>query len=731
MDKVYQPQLHEKKIYTLWEKGGYFTPKINKKKKPFTILLPLPNANDPMHMGHTLFTVQDIMIRYHRMRDEPTLWLPGGDHAGIETQYIFEKHLAKEGKSRFDFDRKTLYQMIADFVDQNKNLNQQQMRQLGFSLDWSRYHYSLEPEIVKKVFETFRRLHQNGLIYRAKRMVNYCPKCGTAFSDLEINHEERDDQLYFLNYGSIQIATTRPETIFADVAIAVHPGDKRYKKLIGQQAILPLVNKKIPIIADEAIKMDFGTGALKVTPAHDQIDYEIGLKHQLPIIETIGQNGRLINVPTKYLGLKVLAARQAIINDLQKAGLLVKTEPLTHTVNLCYKCGTTIEPMLLPQWYLKTKSLAKAAIRAVKTGQTTIIPKKRFEKMYFDWLENILDWNISRQIVWGPQVPVWYCLDCHPKIRITFINRQKKRVADSYQKIKNTYSLTEIKAGIQTILAPTQVGYQLEDKACAKCGGHNLVQDTDTFDTWFLSGQWPLTTLGYPDSKDFDYFYPTSVLDTMWDILFFWVARMMMLGLYRTGQVPFTTIHIHARVVDKDGKKMSKSKGNVINPMEMIEKYGADALRLSLVYGVSPASDITVYEDKIRSMRNFANKIWNASRFVLEYKNEVNTQQLAVNSQEDQQILKEMKQTVKKVTAYLDKYRFDLALETIYDFFWHSFCDRYIESAKTRRQEAQPVLEEVLKTSLKLLHPFMPFITETIWRQFKEQQPLIISKWPK
>ncbi|HUS52340.1 MAG TPA: class I tRNA ligase family protein, partial [Candidatus Bathyarchaeia archaeon] len=407
MEKAYRPQKTEDKIYRLWEKGGYFTPKINPSKKPFTILLPLPNANDPLHMGHVLFTIQDILIRYQRMLGRPTLWLPGGDHAGIETQFVFEKKLGKEGKSRFDFDRETLYQMITKFVEKNKDINKKQLKKLGFSLDWTRYHYSLEPGIQKTVFETFQKLHRDGLIYRGERIVNFCPQCGTAFSNLEVRYKEEKDSLYFLDYGSVQISTTRPETIFADVGVAVNPQDKRYQKLIGQKATVPLINKKVPIIGDKQVEAKFGTGALKITPGHDPVDFEIGQKHHLKLIKVIDRHGKMINLPNKYQGLRVDKARKAVLADLKKEGKLIKTKSLVHSIGFCYRCGTKIEPLTMPQWFVKMKPLAKPAIEAVKKGQTKIVPKKRFEKMYFDWLEEIQDWNISRQIVWGPRIPAW------------------------------------------------------------------------------------------------------------------------------------------------------------------------------------------------------------------------------------------------------------------------------------------------------------------------------------
>jgi len=743
MEKKYQPQQWEEKIYELWEKGKYFTPKIDPKKKPFTILLPLPNANDSMHIGHGLFTIEDILIRYHRMLGKPTLWLPGADHAGIETQYVFEKHLAKKGKSRFDFDRQTLYKMIFDFVEKNRDMNRKQLKRLGFSLDWTRYHYSLEPKIIKTVLDTFRKLHQDNLVYRDERIINYCPKCGTAFSNLEVDHFDKNDFLYYLDYGPIKIATTRPETIFADVAVAVNPQDKRHQALIGKKAILPILNKRLPIIADKLVDIDFGTGALKITPAHDITDFEISQRHDLEKIKVISLGGKMINVPEKYLGLNINKAREIVIADLEKQGKLIKKEPLQHSVGTCYRCKRAIEPMLMPQWFVKIKPLAQPALEAVKKGKTKIVPKKRFEKMYFDWMENIYDWPISRQIVWGPRIPIWYCLDCNHDLVINFLDKKNNKVSGHYEKLKEKYDFNTIESGLQSLIAGKNPIYSLEKKPCQKCKGNYLLQETDTFDTWFLSGQWPLTTLGYPDDKDFQYFYPTSVLDTMWDILFFWAARMMMFGLYLTKEVPFKTIHLHCRVVDKKGQKMSKSKNNVIDVLGVVEEYGADALRMALVFGAAPGSDIAIGDDKLRAMRNFANKVWNIGRFILlsfegtekkvPFYSKVMDEKL---TKEDKKIIKELNQLIENVTGLIDKYRFDLAADELYHFIWHRFADEYIEHVKEKIKNndivALSVLRHVYLNCLKLLHPFMPFVTEVIWQKFprKYKDPLIISRWP-
>lgn len=764
MEKVYKHQEIEQEWYSLWEKKGYFTPEIDKKRKPFSIILPLPNANDPMHMGHALFVIQDIMIRYHRMLGQPTMWLPGADHAGIETQFVFEKHLAKEEKSRFDFDRNTLYKMVWDFVEKNREINKFQLKTLGFSLDWSRYHYSLEPDIVENVNQTFRKLHQDKLIYRDVRIVNFCIKCGTAFSELEVNYKEKEDFLYYLDYGTIKIATTRPETIFADVAVAVNPKDKKYKTY-SKTAVIPIINSEIPIITSDLVEKDFGTGALKITPGYDPVDFEIGQKNNLEIITIMNRRGkmefshnRFQSLPTdikqkleNIKGLNVAKSREATVLQLQKEGRLIKQDTYKHSVGTCYRCGSTIEPMVIPQWFVRMKPLAKPAIVAVKMGKTKIFPKKRFEKLYFDWLNNIHDWNISRQIVWGPRIPAWYCLDCNPEIEINFLDKDKNIIRNKYKELKGKYELSEISHGLQSLVADKDSSYQLHDGSCDKCKSLNLLQETDTFDTWFLSGQWPMNTLGVnienpeKSSEDFKYFYSTQVLDTLWDILFFWVARMMMLGLYVTGKVPFQVIHIHSRVVDKQGQKMAKSRGNVINPTEISVKYGADSLRMALVMGVAPAGDIHLSEEKIIGMRNFTNKIWNMGRFLkmnyeLMKENNIN---IPLNnptklklSAEDKKLIKELQKLIKEVTQNIEDYYFGRASEILYAFIWHSLADKYFENYKDRLKQNDPtaftVLHYAFVTCLKLLHPFMPFITEEINKQLNGEKvkPLIISPWP-
>lgn len=745
MDKAYAPKKVEQDIYSLWENGGYFTPTIDPSKKPFTIILPLPNANDPMHMGHALFTVEDIMIRYHRMKGEPTLWLPGGDHAGIETQFVFEKNLAKEGKSRFDFDRETLYRMIADFVDTNKDINKDQMKRLGFSLDWTRYHYSLEPAIVERVLATFKKLHDDHLLYREERLVNYCTKCGTSFSDLEVKHVEQIDRLYYMKYGPFVLATTRPETKFGDTAVAVHPKDKRYASWIGKEIAFEGLSGAVTlqVVGDDAVDPAFGTGVVKVTPAHDMTDWEIGKRHQLPMKQIIGFDGKLTEATGPYAGLRVKAAREKIVADLERKGMIDHIdEAYVHTVGMCYRCGTMLEPLPRPQWFIKAKPLAEPAMKAVKDGKTKIVPLKRFEKLYFDWMENIHDWNISRQIVWGPRIPVWYCLDCNPTIKISFIDGSGKKLTDTYASLVKTHTFNEIVKGLQSMLAPVDATYALSPGPCTTCHTDHMLQDTDTFDTWFLSGQWPVNTLKTHE-KDFSYFYPTSVMDTLWDILFFWVARMMMLGLYLTGEVPFRVVHLHSRVVDKHGQKMSKSKGNVVNPLPLVDTYGADALRMALVFGSAPGSDIVMSEDKVRGMRNFANKLWNIARLFQMNKDtakkEIPLYDASIDaklSTQDISLLKELQSLIQQVTSHIDRYRFSDAAQALYEFTWHTFADVYVEENKERFKQgdiyALSVYRHVLVTLLKLLHPFMPFITEAIWGQLspKHAPPLIVSSWP-
>ena len=680
MDPQYDHTKFESEIYKKWEESGAFSPDLSKRTKPFTIIMPPPNANDPLHIGHARFVaIEDTLIRYHRMLGEPTLWLPGSDHAGIETQYMFEKKLAKEDKSRFDYDRDTLYKMIWDFVHANTGVMENQLKRLGASCDWTHFKFTLDPDIIKIVFSTFKKLYDDGLVYRGERIVNFCIKCGTAYSQLEVDSVEQDDNIYYLDYGTITIATTRPETIFADVAVAVNPNDVRYKKLVGLTAKIPLINREVPIITDDLVDKDFGTGALKITPAHDATDFEVGQTHKLPILSVIDNKGKMTNCPEKYIGLKAGIAREEVVKDLESAGLLKKVEKIHHTVGTCYRDHSILEPMISTQWFIKVEPLTKKVLVAIKDGDVKFAAKK-YEKIAIHWLKNLRDWNISRQIVWGMRIPAWVCDKCS-KWTVTDGNIPER---------------------------------------CDNCGHDQLVQDTDTFDTWFSSGQWPFATLETTKEGDFDKFYPTSVMETGYDILPFWVIRMLILGLYVTGKIPFENVLLHGLVRDKQGLKISKSKGNVIDPIEMANKYGADALRMGLLWGALIENDIALSEENINAQRKFSNKIWNASRFVMQFSGEG-----AKNAIFETKI----KSIINTATNQLDKYQLFQAAEYLYSEFWHWYCDECIEEAKNGKINASE-MKWGLETFIKLLHPFMPFVTEQIWREMGNKDLLMTSAWP-
>ncbi len=703
MDKIYNQNEVEEKWYQFWEDSGFFQPEINPDGKPFTIILPPPNANADLHFGHAMMSIEDIMVRYHRMKGDAALWVPGSDHAGFETQVVFEKNLAKEGKSRFDFDRETLYQMIWDYVQSNKSKMENQLRRLGFSVDWSREKFTLDPDVVKVVYKTFKKMSDQGMIYRSNRLVNYCTKHGTGFSDLEVAYEDRTSSLYYIKYGSLVLATTRPETKFGDTAVAVHPEDKRYQQYIGQELEIETVlgPAKIKVIADESVDPEFGTGIVKITPAHDFNDFETGRRHNLEMKQVIGFDGRMNEHAGKFSGMKVLEARQAVVEEMQEKGLIEKIDDqYQNRVGTCYKCGTILEPLPMEQWYLNVQDLKHQAIDAVKKGEIKIHPAN-YATLYYQWLENLKDWNISRQNIWGIRIPAWYCETC------------------------NQWSITEGEI----------------PEACLHCGASNITRDTDTFDTWFSSGQWPFATLQTTKPGDFEKYYPTSVMETGYDILKAWVSRMVMMGLLVTGKVPFTDVALHGLVNDPLGKKMSKSKGNVVSPMEIVDQYGADAARMALVYGTAFGHDQALSYPKLDAMRKFTNKLWNIGRFLIEFKPE-DAKSLEVPQQfnnstiqqlhtDDQAILNKLNDTTKKVTQSIEQFRFHDGAEALYEFIWHQFADVYIESTKERRAEAQPVLEYVFRTSLELLHPYMPFITEELWQKLPhEGKSIMITKWP-
>jgi valyl-tRNA synthetase len=670
MDKNYDHKKYEDKIYKMWEESGAFKPNTEH-RTPFTIVMPPPNANDPLHVGHAMFVaIEDILIRYHRLKGDSTLYIPGTDHAGIETQFVFEKKLAKAGRSRFDYDRDTLYKMIWDYVQENSNVAIEQIKKLGASADWSRFKFTLDPDIVDQVLNTFIKLHQDGLIYRDQKLVNYCTKCGTGYSELEVSHLEETTKLYYIKYGPFVLATTRPETKFADTALAVHPGDKRYKKYIGQEIeAQDLLGKfKIKVIADEYVDPNFGTGVVKITPLHDFNDYEIWLRHKQEIPapkQVIGLDGKLTEIAGKYQGLKVKAARETIEKDLQASGLLEKIDgKYSHTIGVCYRCNSPLEPLPLLQFFVKVKPLVEKALAALDSGETVIYGAGR-DKILRDWLTNLKDWNISRQIVWGIRIPAWY--------------------KDGQMKISKT--------------SP----------------GTGWVQESDSFDTWFSSGQWPVlvTPQGY---------YPTQIMETGYDILPFWVMRMMLLGIYMTGKSPFKEVYLHGLVRDEKGQKMSKSKGNTINPLDMVEKYGADAIRMALVMSSTPGQDKAVGESAIRGMRIFSNKIWNAGRFVKDFSR---------TAPDNQAFVKKINGVSQETGKLLNNLKIGLAAETVYNEFWHWFCDQAIEEAKQGKINKEQMLWG-LENFLKLLHPFMPFVTETIWQELElsPESLLIQQPWP-
>ncbi len=708
--KTYNPKEFEDRLYSEWIEKGYFTPKVDPKKKPYTIMMPPPNITGQLHLGHSLdITLQDSLIRWRRMQGYSTLWLPGEDHASIATEVKVENQLAKQGLYKKEMGREKFLEKVWDWTYEYRNRIKNQFMKLGTSCDWTRERFTMDEGLNRAVREVFVRLYEKGLIYQGNRIINWCPRCMTAISDAEIEYSEKEGNFWHIKYplkdgsGFVIIATTRPETLLGDVAVAVNPEDERYTDYVGKTLVLPLVEREIPIVADSYVDKEFGTGAVKITPAHDPNDFEVGQRHKLPQIVVMNDNGTMNELSGKYQGMDRYEARKAIVEDLEKLGLLIKIEPHTHNVGCHDRCNTVVEPLLSKQWFVKMKPLAEPAVKAVKEDKVEFIPE-RFAKIYFNWMENIQDWCISRQLWWGHRIPVWYCKDC----------------------------------GELTVA--------VEPECCSKCGSKNIHQDDDVLDTWFSSALWPFSTLGWPDNtEDLKYFYPTDVLVTGYDIIFFWVARMVFSGIEQMGEVPFKHVLIHGIVRDSLGRKMSKSLDNGIDPLEVIEQYGADALRFSLLTGVSPGNDMRFYMEKVESSRNFANKIWNASRFVLmnydeelvnKYKKDVDK----YRNTADKWILSRVNQVTKEITENLDKFEQGMAAQKIYDFAWTELCDWYIELVKPRlyggeesdKAAAQLTLIEVLIDSLKLLHPFMPFITEEIYKHLTDETPSItIAKWPE
>lgn len=730
MDKSYQPSHWEPIVRRKWEQSGADVAHVDASKEPFCIILPPPNANGSLHTGHAMYVYEDIMIRYARQQGKMALWLPGTDHAGFETQYVFERHLAKQGKSRFEFDRDTLYGMVSDFVTQSKGAMNEQFRSIGFSLDWSKEQYTLNPEIIEIVHQTFKKLFDAGLLYRSERLVNYCTKDGTSFSDLEIENKDIEGTLYYIQYplaggDSITVATTRPETLFADVAVMVNPKDKRYKKLVGAAAYLPITNREIPIIADEYVDMKFGTGAVKVTPAHDHNDAEVGKRHGLYYPSVIGFNGKLFNTATEFDGMKVKMAREAVVAKLTEMGLITKTEKHAMVVKTCYKCGNALEPLPLSQWYISVKPLADQAKKHIQSGEIQIHPK-RFKRILMKMLDDFIDWNISRQIVWGIRIPAFQHKETKEWVVELDVQKQEKLLASG-----------------------------------------EWTQDPDTFDTWFSSGQWPFATLmsvastmykvqstdlynaitkaSLADEQDlqssdnpmsealrfFNYFYPTTVMETGYDIARAWVARMIMLGSFVTGKPPFKHVYLHGMVRDAKGQKMSKSKGNVIDPLKLTSQYGTDALRLALIFGTTAGGDVSLSNEKVIGMRNFVNKVWNIGRFVL---TSTNPEQPAPIQREHtptidlestlRDLKKEFSSLQKKYRKHMKEFEFSHALVDLHEFVWHRFADVYIEklkdAAKSGDGKVQKLMTTVYLGCVEMLYPYAPFLCESIRHSFKE-----------
>jgi len=695
MEKAYEPQKYEPQIRQLWQSHNSYSLGSNSPvpdMQPFTIIMPPPNANGSLHAGHLMYVVEDIMTRYARMQGRPTLWQPGTDHAGTETQFVFEKKLAAEGRSRHDLGPDKFYSEVWDFVEEHKGNIVPQMQSMGFSADWDKLKYTLDDDIIEIVLDTFRQLHDDGYIYRGNRIVNWDPSTQSAYADIEVKHVEREDEIYTLDYGTVQIATTRPETIFADVAVAVNPEDNRFADLNAQTATIPLVDRPIPIIADEHVDLEFGTGALKVTPGHDKNDYEIGLRHNLPQLTVIDFEGKMINVPEKYAGLSVDDARKAVVADLEAAGKLINRETITHSVAIQDRSGAVIEPLITEQWFMRMAELNKPVIEAIESEQVKLYPK-RFKKIALEWLKNEHDWCISRQNWWGIRIPVYY--------------------KTSHDADKAAY-----------IIAKS------EDEAIAYYGEGNYRAETDTFDTWFSSCQWPYATLMTTLGDDWQNHYPTSVMATARDILHKWVTRMIMFSLYKTGEVPFENVYLWGMVTDEKGQKLSKSKGNYGDPLEITAEYGTDALRLALSIGITPGNDGKLSEEKIKGYRNFCNKLWNVARFITGRLEDNHTpKQPELHSPADHWIIEKTNTAIKNASKHLDSYRFSEAGETVYHLLWSEFADCYIEYAK---QSLNPeVLTYVLDVILRLAHPFAPFVTEAIWQELPwTDSQLITERWP-
>ncbi len=713
---TYQPQAVEARWYDWWERQGYFTPTIDWSRKPFVIIMPPPNVTGELHMGHALFVaIEDLIIRWRRMQGYPTLWLPGADHAGIAGQWVVERELLKEGLTRHDLGREKFLERVWDWMNRYRGRIREQLRILGASCDWTRFRFTMDPGPSRAVRTAFKRLYDKGLIYRGERLINWCPRCMTALSDLEVDHEEVDGTLYYLRYPvegsdeSLVVATTRPETMLGDTGVAVHPDDERYRHLIGKTAILPLLGRRLHIVADDVVDPTFGTGAVKVTPAHDFTDFEIAQRHKLPPVNILNPDGTLNEEAGPYAGLTIQEARRRVVEELDRQGYLVRTEPHRHSLGHCQRCGAVVEPLLSKQWFVRMAPLAQPAIEVARNGTLQFIPE-RFRTVYLHWLENVRDWCISRQLWWGHRIPVWYCQDC----------------------------------GQLTVTAEEMI------ERCEHCGSRRIEQDPDVLDTWFSSGLWPFSTLGWPDeTEDLRYFYPGSVMETGYDILFFWVARMVFLGIEFLGEVPFYTVYLHGTVRDERGQRMSKTKGNVIDPTEVTQQYGADALRFTLVTMAGPGTDMKLSLSRVEASRNFANKIWNATRYTLRalaggkieraLDGRVLPPLRESASLADRWILSRLQRVTETVTDLMERYQFHEAGHMLYEFLWSEFCDWYIEASKVAinaggagAQAARQTLAYVLEWALRLLHPFMPFLTEELWQRLPHAgESIMVAPWPQ
>lgn len=765
INETYQPATIEEKLYSLWEEKGFFKPALDSKKQPYCIVIPPPNVTGTLHMGHALnATLQDILIRWKRMLGYDALWIPGTDHAGIATQNVVERQLLSEGVDRYTIGRDAFLERVWQWKENCGGRIIDQLKRIGASCDWSRLRFTMDEGLSKAVREVFLRLFDEGLIYRDLRLINWCPRCHTALSDLEVEHEELEGKLYYIKYPFkddpsqfITVATTRPETMLGDTAVAVNPEDKRYKNLVGNTIILPLINREIPIIADSAVDMEFGTGAVKVTPAHDFNDAEMAQRHNLSYVCVIDEEGKMTDEAGQYKALDRYEARKKIIDDLTEAGLLDKVEKHKHSVGHCYRCKTVIEPFQTVQWYVKIKPLAEQALMVVEEGRIRFIPDG-WVNNYYAWMRDIKDWCISRQLWWGHRIPVWYCAKCKTtdgrehgdliEIRFykPFIVNGKEIWSGTYNELRKLgITKHEIEQRAKMLRIPKEIkpfAGRDEVKHCPECSSEELIQDPDVLDTWFSSALWPFSTLGWPDeTEDLKRFYPTNVLVTGFDIIFFWVARMIMMGLKFMKEVPFRDVYIHALIRDSKGQKMSKSKGNVIDPIVMIEKYGADAFRFTLAAFAAQGRDIKFSEERVEGYRHFINKIWNAMKFIMSFQHLRTEESITVDdmkSFKDKWILSRLSETIDETNKALEAYRFNDAANTVYQFLWHEFCDWYIELSKvvlySESDEAKDTINclfYVFETVLKLLHPFMPFVTEEIWFNILgKTESIMISSYP-